>query len=73
MIVSPNHSDSPVRPPGDQTYLWVGEELGACQQNRPVSEPLVARLHRGKSEEVDQQEEKRSEVDWEKNKTIKSL
>lgn len=57
-------SEKPVRPPGDQTCLLEGGELGACQQNRPISELLVAQLHRGKSEVVDQQAEKRLEVDW---------
>lgn len=57
-------SHSPARPPRDQTYLWVGGERGACQQNRPVSEQLVAQLHQGKSEVVDQQAEKRLGVDW---------
>lgn len=57
-------SEKPARPPGDQTCLSEGGELGACQQNRPISELLVARLHRGKSEVVDQQAEKRLEVDW---------
>lgn len=63
---------SPVRPPGGQTYLWEGGGLGAGQQNRPTSEQLVARRHRGKCEEVDRRAEKRLEVDWE-NRKIKGL
>lgn len=59
---------TPVRPPGDQTCLSEGGEPGACRRNTPVSEQLVARLRRGKSEVADQQGERRLEVDWRNQK-----
>lgn len=53
----------PVKPPGDQICLLEGGARGAYQQNKPISEQLVARPHQVTFEVVGQQGGKHMEGD----------
>lgn len=60
----------PVKPPGDQTCWLVGGAQGDCQQNKPISEQLVAQPHQVILEVVGQQRGKHLEEDW--NEEVKT-